>query len=526
MRGLWSNLSISKKMAVGFALVFILLLLLGLSNYFGLSTIGERSDLVLRTSDLIYDFDQREIDHLLWVLRLGELIDDNNADFDIQLDHTQCMLGQWIYSSARTDLEEYIPDLKETLLEFEREHQQLHESAQRIQAVLGTDHEQALLIYRNETKPTLDSIRVIFNQIAQSLHTFRTEIEADIANVLETNLLFSMILPIVAVVVGSVMAFLITRRIVFPIKLLTNALHETSMGDLRVAIDYTANDETGIMIKSFNKMLTNLNEIITASKVATTETVAASQNSSAAVEELSASIEQVATSATHFATSATLISEQTQNINLEAQKTGELAQTGSERIESCMESMLMIEQASDLTSDAMEGLRNASDQIVKVVQVVTDIADQTNLLSLNAAIEAARAGEYGHGFAVVADEVRKLAEQTKSSLQEVNHLVANLDSEMNSAIKSTNTSRTKVRQGTEVVKETTVSLQTIVKQISSIMVQLRTIADKTQEQAALSEEIAAMTEEQSAATSGIAESSVDLANIAQSLEDFIEKFSV
>ena len=161
-----------------------------------------------------------------------------------------------------------------------------------------------------------------------------------------------------------------------------------------------------------------------------------------------------------------------------------MARAGSERINSCMESMLMIEEASDTTVKAIASLKEASREIVKIVQVVTDIADQTNLLSLNAAIEAARAGEYGHGFAVVAEEVRKLAEQTKSSLQEVNHLVANLETQMNTAVQSTTISRDKVHQGALVVKETTESLQNIVKRITSIIDQLKIISDRTQEQAA------------------------------------------
>ena len=227
-------------------------------------------------------------------------------------------------------------------------------------------------------------------------------------------------------------------------------------------------------------MVSGLKEMIAAAKNAALETSSASQTASASVEELSASIEQVATVATEFASSVTAISEHTQKINEQAQETGKVAQLGSNRIESCMESMQMIEEATETTTAAINSLKEASKEIIKVVQVVTEIADQTNLLSLNAAIEAARAGEFGHGFAVVAEEVRKLAEQTKTSLQEVNNLAATLESQMNTAVESISSSRAKVNQGAMVVKETTGSLRNIVERINDIIEQLQIISDRSQ----------------------------------------------
>ncbi|MDI9419031.1 MAG: HAMP domain-containing protein [Firmicutes bacterium] len=522
----WSNLNIGGKIAIGFVMVLLLIFGLGVTDFFGLLEIRDQSGFVLDICTLGYDFAQREIDHLLWVAALRDSIEARDPNFTIELDPTRCQLGRWLGGDERKEMEAAIPGLAPIIAGLEEEHRHLHNSAGSIRASLTDAPDQAETIFKTQTQLHLEEIRAGLNGIKQQLQILGTESTEEIAGAIAAGINRSGMLLLTSVVIGTVMSWLITRSIIRPIRLLNHAMLTASEGDLTITVDYDANDETGRMVKLFNKMLSNLNSIIGASKTAVTETVSSSQTMSAAVEEVSSSIEQVATSATQFASSVTAISDHTQRINEEAQETGRMAKVGTERITSCMESMLMIEEASDTTSQAIASLKEASQEIVKIVQVVTDIADQTNLLSLNAAIEAARAGEYGHGFAVVAEEVRKLAEQTKTNLQEVNHLVANLETQMNTAVESTNISREKVHQGALVVKETTESLQNIVKRITDIMEQLKIISDRTQEQAALSQEIAAMTEEQSAATHGIAQSSVDLANIAQNLEDVIKRLNV
>ncbi|MGB4267351.1 MAG: methyl-accepting chemotaxis protein [Limnochordia bacterium] len=522
----WSNLSIGVKISIGFALVLLLIIGLGVTDFFGLLRIRDQSDFVLDMLTLGYDFSQREIDHLLWVAALRDSIEAHDPNFTIELDPTRCQLGRWLGGEERKEIEADIPGLAPIIAEMENHHRNLHNSARSIQASLASDPDQAAVIFKTETQAHLAQIRSGLNVIKQQLQAMGAEANAGIKTTIASRINRSWIMLLASVIIGILMAAFITRSITRPVRLLNNAMLTASSGNLTVTVDYDANDETGRMVRAFNKMVASLNEIVGASKKAVSETVSSSQTMSTAVEELSSSIEQVATSASEFASSVTAISEHTQKINQEAQETGNMARAGSERINSCMESMLMIEEASDTTVKAIASLKEASREIVKIVQVVTDIADQTNLLSLNAAIEAARAGEYGHGFAVVAEEVRKLAEQTKSSLQEVNHLVANLETQMNTAVQSTTISRDKVHQGALVVKETTESLQNIVKRITSIIDQLKIISDRTQEQAALSQEIAAMTEQQSAATHGIAQSSVELANIAQALEDTVKRLTV
>lgn len=523
----WSNILIGKKIGSGFTLVIMLVLILSVLNYLGLISIHDSSHEVLEISDLIHTLALREIDHLLWSERLRDIIDTGMiSDTDIELDPHKCELGQWLNSDLRVHIEEIIPDAVSILQELTHHHSKMHLSAERVLGAVVANSNQAADIFREETQAYLEQTRSLLDKLADSLDYYRLETTDKMNTTIHSFIERSIFVPIIAVIFGVVMALIITLTITKPIKLLTTAMVDAAAGDLTVFVPYQSQDESGVMVRSFNQMVSNLKDVIGTSQQTVNRTVEASQSTSTATEELNASIEQVAASVTQLAASATEISVQTQKINEAAQETGELARTGSEKIESCMESMLLIEEASDETTAAINNLRVASKEIAKIVHVVTDIADQTNLLSLNAAIEAARAGEYGHGFAVVAEEVRKLAEQTKASLAEVNTLVNNLDTQMNSAVSSTNISREKVSQGTIVVKETTESLQEIVTQITSIMDQLRIIADKTQEQAATSQEIAAMTEQQAASTDGIASVTVELLHAAQQLEDIIKRLSV
>lgn len=522
----WSNIYIGKKIAIGFVLVLILQCILGISAYNGLNALREKSEQATELSNLINEFSLREVDHLNWVARLKDLLAVRSADFDIELDPTRCKLGQWLNSQERKDLEVYYPGIKTTLADLEHHHASMHASAAKMQKVLAEDYAAAEHVFFVETEPALTKMRSLFSELNESLAQLYQQTSQRVVMVTNSSVQSSVIFLSVAFIVAVIMVIVLTRSITKPIKMLNNAMMAASQGDLTVAVNYDATDELGVMVQSFNKMVRSLNDILTASHNAVAKTVAASQNTSNAVREISAASEQIATSATEFANSATLINEQTNKINLHAQKTEKLAQEGSMRIESCIESMLMIEAASDTSSQAITELKEAVQQIMRVIQVVTDIAEQTNLLSLNAAIEAARAGEYGSGFAVVAEHIRKLSDQTKASLQEINNLAANLEKQMHTAVLTTNASRDKVQRGVELVRDTTKTMQDIVRQISEMMIQLHTIAEKTQEQAVLGQEIAAMTEEQSAATNEIAESAEELSNVAQHLDDVVKQLLV
>lgn len=271
----WSELNIGKKIGIGFTLVLVLLLVFGVWNFIGLFSLRDQNEFVLKTSNLIYDFGQREIDHLLWVSRLRDLIDAHNHNFDIELDPTKCKLGQWLSSPERAEIESRIPELTPIIEKLEVHHQHLHSSARQIQTALRSGSSQASAIFVNETQPQLTIIRTSLDSISNSLTDVRAATAAAITETIAASITGNHLVLLLSVAIGTVMAVLITRSITKPIQLLTDGMLQASAGDLTVSVDYSGGGEPGIMVQTFNRMVASLNEMVSAAKYASAETSAA-----------------------------------------------------------------------------------------------------------------------------------------------------------------------------------------------------------------------------------------------------------
>jgi methyl-accepting chemotaxis protein len=216
-----------------------------------------------------------------------------------------------------------------------------------------------------------------------------------------------------------------------------------------------------------------------------------------------------------------------------AQDTAETARSGQEVMTQTVLGMQQVSQAVVQAADIITTLGRSSDQIGEIVRVIEDIADQTNLLALNAAIEAARAGEQGRGFAVVADEVRKLAERTTKATKEIGDMIRQIQQDTRSAVSSMEQGTNRVGHGVELANKTGEALSNIQSMINATAGMIQQIANAAEEQSTATRQIASdlesMTESTRMTTSGISKSAKachDLSLLVGDLQKLVGSFKV
>ena len=228
--------------------------------------------------------------------------------------------------------------------------------------------------------------------------------------------------------------------------------------------------------------------------------------------------------------------ETTRNASLAAETariSGLDAQEGGRVVKETMDGMVRIDKVVKESAATVQALGRSSDQIGEIVQVIDDIADQTNLLALNAAIEAARAGEQGRGFAVVADEVRKLAERTTKATKEIATMIKQIQKDTAGAVESMSRGTDEVEKGRALAERSGVSLTAIITGSQKVVDVVTQVAAASEEQAAASEEISknieaisSVTQESAAGIQQISLAAEDLNQLTANLQDLLGQFSL
>ncbi|MFK7758430.1 MAG: methyl-accepting chemotaxis protein [Phycisphaerales bacterium] len=331
------------------------------------------------------------------------------------------------------------------------------------------------------------------------------------------------ILVLSLTVVGG---FLIIQNIIKPIRLIVSALDVFASGDLTPRLPSTRKDELGMMAQSANLMADSLselvNDIISRSNnvAATAEQV--NQNASELSKSLSdqsSNLFQVSAAVEEMNSSVDEVANKSAEAEQVARKSGEQAEQGGTVVTHTINGIQTVGGMVDESVAIVGQLGEKSDQISAIIETISEIADQTNLLALNAAIEAARAGEHGRGFAVVADEVRKLAERTSNATSEVSSSVTQINADTQSAVESINSCQSQMSVGVGHAIEAGEALTSIVQDSQTVNAEISGIAAAAKEQAvacaSLTENIEQISFHMDESTNGIREAS----QAAQSLSE-------
>lgn len=376
--------------------------------------------------------------------------------------------------------------------------------------VLTTKKLTFLDIYKDKFGTWLTVLVPIQNESGEIIGVFGADLDATIMDDVRNDFIITVSVGIVIMLILiSIIQFFGIRRMLAPVKVIMQGIEEVSNGNLTAEIKVKSKDEFGQLGQNFNKMNERLNSLIRdASHVAeqvnttTKEFIYISQQTVEAASQLGVSLDEVSESMAEQSNtteeSARSMEEMAQGIQRAAESTAVVSEkstdtlsetkNGKEFIESAINQISSIKKAVEESSGIIQVLGSRSKEIGDIVSVISSIADQTNLLALNAAIEAARAGEAGKGFAVVADEVRKLAEQSQGSATQIISLISSTQEDTNKAVEAMRKGTSEVETGVELINQIGVIINKIVSSTQQV-------TEEIQEISAVFEELSASTEE-------------------------------
>ncbi|MCJ7841327.1 methyl-accepting chemotaxis protein [Lederbergia sp. NSJ-179] len=387
----------------------------------------------------------------------------------------------------------------------------------------------------------------------------------------DTNVIFyvTVLIIILSIIVSLVIGKLIVNMIGVPLGKITELMAIAKEGDLTVRSELVdRQDEIGLVANSFNKMLENISEMMRKTRESSTKVLQAAIELTAISKIQSESAREVAVASEEIASGAANLTHEAENgshlaikINTEvenvfnsnsemesyAQEVLARSNEGISKMTELVDQTKHGEQMTTALISKTDTLKMSTNQISKVMAILTNIAQQTNLLSLNAAIEAARAGEAGKGFAVVADEIRKLSAQSKESIDTVGNITDAIINEVDETLQVLEQANPVFKEQVEKAQETDVILNKVGTQMSEFMDKIELVSNSilqlqesqdvlsatvqqvsatAEESSAISEEVSASTEEQLKVSDSLVTTSDELKRLSEDLQSILNKFQV
>jgi methyl-accepting chemotaxis protein len=543
----FKNMKIGTRLYLGFAILLALLIAVWGLGKWGFSSYHDAISNTFKGDLKIMEYSARARSDALGLRRFEkDMFINISSAKDVEK-----YFGSWIetkdHLTARlSDLEkivvlpedkQMVQSAKENLEKYQAGVNGIYQKIKAGEITTTQDANRVMGEFKGATHKAVDEVR---NLAAESSKRMIAE-EDRLYKFSEKISSITLAISIAALLVGIAAAVWIARSITIPLNQMRTAITEVEKnGDFTRRIPVNTEDEVGQTAKSFNALMDALQQTLgqvlgSIAKVsdaahilsaASGQVATSSSSQSEATSSMAAAVEEMTVSINHVSDSAREAVEI-------SRKSGKLSTEGGDVIHKAASEMSQIEETVRHTAQAIEELDQHSDRISSIVQVIKDVADQTNLLALNAAIEAARAGEQGRGFAVVADEVRKLAERTTKATEEITHMIGTIQHSAQAAVSTMSSAVNQVGGGVALANQAGSAIIQIKEGAEQVVGVVNDISSALAEQSSASNDIAAqvekvaqMTEENSAAAAETASAANNLQELANTMQIAVNRFKI
>ncbi|MDR7109813.1 methyl-accepting chemotaxis protein WspA [Pseudomonas frederiksbergensis] len=413
---------------------------------------------------------------------------------------------QTMYKSFEERLNEQIANYRKTIFteddralfeEFEVRHQLYNKEMNNvIDLYQRKEYDQAVLALEQKLTPAWVNGRMQLNSLLENNHALAEQSTLAISDAVTAAKISMGVSLLVAIIAAGLCGLLLMRAIMAPMNRIVDILEVMRTGDLSSRLNLDRKDEFGAVETGFNDMMTELTSLVSQAQrssvqvtTSVTEIAATSKQQQATATETAATTTEIgATSREIAATSRDLVRTMTE-VSTAADQASVLAGSGQQGLARMEDTMHSVMGAADLVNAKLAILNEKAGNINQVVVTIVKVADQTNLLSLNAAIEAEKAGEYGRGFAVVATEVRRLADQTAVATYDIEQMVREIQSAVSAGVMGMDKFSEEVRRGMSEVQQVGEQLSQIIHQVQALAPRVLMVNEGMQAQATGAEQI-------------------------------------